>query len=122
MGAWIETSRVRAYIINNESHPTWVRGLKHHTRTMRNRNGVAPYVGAWIETNIKAKAKYVTESHPTWVRGLKQLYLRVMLPHKPSHPTWVRGLKQIFHCCDVMPTTVAPYVGAWIETRNEKRE
>ena len=34
-----------------------------------------------------------------------------------SHPTWVRGLK--LDCYHNSPplTEVAPYVGAWIETR-----
>ena len=35
-----------------------------------------------------------------------------------SHPTWVRGLKlNLLHLEDVRET-VAPYVGAWIETLN----
>ena len=33
------------------SHPTWVRGLKHHYfPLMDHAILVAPYVGAWIET------------------------------------------------------------------------
>ena len=72
VGAWIETiipSRVKRKHI--QSHPTWVRGLKHISVIDQNHPEVAPYVGAWIETyginpfNIKVK------SHPTWVRGLK---------------------------------------------------
>ena len=36
-----------------------------------------------------------------------------------SHPTWVRGLKlNIFRIIEIA-ITVAPYVGAWIETRLE---
>ena len=40
-----------SHLLNMQSHPTWVRGLKHcrHTPLPRGR-GVAPYVGAWIET------------------------------------------------------------------------
>ena len=34
-----------------------------------------------------------------------------------SHPTWVRGLKLIFRNGYRVVITVAPYVGAWIETR-----
>ena len=37
-------------LLNMQSHPTWVRGLKHHELYC-----------------IQAKHK----SHPTWVRGLK---------------------------------------------------
>ena len=33
-----------------------------------------------------------------------------------SHPTWVRGLKPAFGINDSNVYTVAPYVGAWIET------
>ena len=38
-------------IVNGESHPTWVRGLKQQTLVQNHRHTkVAPYVGAWIET------------------------------------------------------------------------
>ena len=33
-----------------------------------------------------------------------------------SHPTWVRGLKLLARLNVSMIITVAPYVGAWIET------
>ena len=55
------------------------------------------------------------QSHPTWVRGLKRPCARVSFYSNASHPTWVRGLKQntpSLPCC----YSVAPYVGAWIET------
>ncbi len=34
-----------------------------------------------------------------------------------SHPMWVRGLKLGEPCHDVCELGVAPYVGAWIETK-----
>ena len=34
-----------------------------------------------------------------------------------SHPTWVRGLKPSLSVTDKIEDKVAPYVGAWIETR-----
>ena len=34
-----------------------------------------------------------------------------------SHPTWVRGLKQYQEGTSYQEQKVAPYVGAWIETR-----
>ena len=44
-------------LLNMQSHPTWVRGLK---RLSGGRNGeetpVAPYVGAWIETILRLLA------------------------------------------------------------------
>ena len=41
------------HLLNMQSHPTWVRGLKPE----------------WYNNNIDAIA-----SHPTWVRGLKPKY------------------------------------------------
>ena len=38
-------------LLNMQSHPTWVRGLKQRTANKS-------YMNCW--------------SHPTWVRGLKQ--------------------------------------------------
>ena len=34
-----------------------------------------------------------------------------------SHPMWVRGLKHFDYQIKVWQIEVAPYVGAWIETR-----
>ena len=34
-----------------------------------------------------------------------------------SHPTWVRGLKLVHSVFNLTEYNVAPYVGAWIETR-----
>ena len=57
------------------------------------------------------------KSHPTWVRGLKQTinFGEVNYVMK-SHPTWVRGLKPIVNTTQLKRGSVAPYVGAWIET------
>ena len=33
-----------------------------------------------------------------------------------SHPTWVRGLKHVKMNKAPLASSVAPYVGAWIET------
>ena len=54
-------------------------------------------------------------SHPSWVRGLK-LPRFVSLPCAAmSHPSWVRGLKP--EVGEIRADlTVAPLVGAWIET------
>ena len=38
-------------LLNMQSHPTWVRGLKHDSHAwLRLCYYVAPYMGAWIET------------------------------------------------------------------------
>ena len=122
------------------SHPMWVRGLKQmDVAHRRNLHQVAPYVGAWIETVFVRWGTSSRQSHPMWVRGLK--HVSTPLPTAPSgsHPMWVRGLKHITELTLVYisvshpmwvrglkPITmvqahwadlVAPYVGAWIETR-----
>ena len=50
MGAWIETSADIDDVSHGESHPMWVRGLKHNSFAGLDITSVAPYVGAWIET------------------------------------------------------------------------
>ena len=56
-------------------------------------------------------------SHPTWVRGLKHCNLAKKQAAQWSHPTWVRGLKHNESEPHRRSRNVAPYVGAWIETR-----
>ena len=51
MGVWIETAQETQILLDAESHPTWVCGLKHISFGVRNRRQVVtPYVGVWIET------------------------------------------------------------------------
>ena len=56
------------------------------------------------------------KSHPTWVRGLKRFRHGRRCAQLQSHPTWVRGLKLTVSDTNGSVQTVAPYVGAWIET------
>ena len=60
VGAWIETQDMWNIFNDWESHPTWVRGLKHSYKFNR-------------QTHY--------QSHPTWVRGLK-------LHHYLNGPKW----------------------------------
>ena len=77
------------------SHPTWVRGLKL---------AIIIIVCDFLE------------SHPTWVRGLKRSDGVQCSAALQSHPTWVRGLKHDDWKATYLGGSVAPYVGAWIET------
>ncbi len=54
-------------------------------------------------------------SHPMWVRGLKLSNPVITTTRKKSHPMWVRGLKLVVRHAE-RHLSVAPYVGAWIET------
>ena len=55
-------------------------------------------------------------SLPSWERGLKPLYIEEILPNDTSLPSWERGLKLTRELRRNPETSVAPFVGAWIET------
>ena len=60
-------------LLDIESHPTWVCGLKLPLRVaIEIEVNVTPYVGVWIETDIQRSNGGCASSHPTWVCGLKQ--------------------------------------------------
>ena len=59
-------------LLDIESHPTWVCGLKREVLTGTDRQAL---------------------SHPTWVCGLKQCQWKSFPAVQLSHPTWVCGLK-----------------------------
>ena len=118
VGAWIETQCPQGTCKSSWSHPTWVRGLKLN----------------WKSATMKRQL-----SHPTWVRGLKLgrpskgntrpcRTLRgcvdwnmVAMPQSV-----VKQSRTLRGCVDwntgenaMLPNAlVAPYVGAWIETRS----
>ena len=57
VGAWIETLVGCLHPVKIESHPAWVRGLKHYNpENVGSALGVAPRVGAWIETFARTAA------------------------------------------------------------------
>ena len=59
-------------LLDIESHPTWVCGLKLLIFYTCFNDKVTPYVGVWIET-LRISSKTIERmSHPTWVCGLKQ--------------------------------------------------
>ena len=59
-------------LLDIESHPAWVCGLKHFLRLL---------------------IPVTSLSHPAWVCGLKH-FLRLLIPVTSlSHPAWVCGLK-----------------------------
>ena len=60
-------------LLDIESHPTWVCGLKHLLPTNIQVSVVTPYVGVWIETVSQTVNLLPLLSHPTWVCGLKHL-------------------------------------------------
>ena len=95
-----------------------MRGLKHEN-VIRYFSVffVAPFVGAWIETCVLSCGSPQSRSHPLWVRGLKHIEPAPPVPGDLSHPLWVRGLKLFHYHAQWVVIRVAPFVGAWIETR-----
>ena len=105
-----------SYLLNMQSHPSWVCGLKLVASSiiivwmvshpswvcgLKQQNGlgmvaediVTPFVGVWIETMIPSLLGGFERSHPSWVCGLKHnLCHRLKCKHE-SHPSWVCGLK-----------------------------
>ena len=85
-----------SHLLNMQSHPTWVRGLKPITRNEKSgADKVAPYVGAWIETTQSEKMRYLKDVAPyvgAWIETKSIDNVSILL-------------------------RVAPYVGAWIETK-----
>ena len=81
-------------LLDIESHPTWVCGLKHGWFWCRLCCWVTPYVGVWIETVSLKCVKCKTRVTP---------YVGV----------WIETMSmEVFPGC----TIVTPYVGVWIET------
>ncbi len=84
-----------SYLLNMQSHPSWVCGLKQLAVTKADGAAdVTPFVGVWIET----RSSYTTYSE------------------EGSHPSWVCGLKLIVHLNKLISCQVTPFVGVWIET------
>ncbi len=58
----------------------------------------------------------MTGSLPSWERGLKRSVGERRGQRRSSLPSWERGLKQVTILALIVRVTVAPLVGAWIET------
>ena len=59
-------------LLDIESHPAWVCGLKHLFGGVFCGEKVTPCVGVWIETESPIAKRGDSWSHPAWVCGLKQ--------------------------------------------------
>ena len=84
---------------SSRSHPSWVCGLKRFVASSYvYRPGVTPFVGVWIETPFKPCLLRSFSSHPSWVCGLKQSSHGSVVSRRLSHPSWVCGLKHVVAC------------------------
>ena len=82
-------------LLDIESHPAWVCGLKRlmrHQRTLPSLSHPAWVCG--LKRLISLILSMVLESHPAWVCGLKLSKFCTAYTWKlTSHPAWVCGLK-----------------------------
>ena len=62
-------------LLDIESHPAWVCGLKHYKALFCPLLVVTPCVGVWIETYNARIVENTPWSHPAWVCGLKHPYM-----------------------------------------------
>ena len=77
-------------LLDIESHPTWVCGLKldHCGRMIQNGRYVTPYVGVWIETVdflVKLTELGVTPYVGVWIETLITCFTSASIK---SHPAW----------------------------------
>ena len=47
-----------SYLLNMQSHPSWVCGLKHIACMVTFASHVTPFVGVWIETHERLFGEY----------------------------------------------------------------
>ena len=82
VGAWIEIKKKSFINLRRPSHPTWVRGLKYHTRTNTEViRSVAPHVGAWIEIVVfrAARVRSLVAPHVgAWIEMLIEYVRRIV--------------------------------------------
>ena len=88
-----------SYLLNMQSHPSWVCGLKQSYN-------YAQYTAS--------------RSHPSWVCGLKLPLGKPIEFEKTSHPSWVCGLKPDPSGYRSTESQVTPLVGVWIETNSAR--
>ena len=106
-----------SYLLNMQSHPSWVCGLKLNSPNL----SLFPLLShpSWVcglkLGNMNINGTNVL-SHPSWVCGLKLLFLMFSFAMVMSHPSWVCGLKQRLPMVICKNTFVTPFVGVWIET------
>ena len=73
-------------------------------------------MGAWIETELCRYLQFENLSHPTLVRGLKLLDLETSVTRYEVAPYVGAWIETKVLVCKLEMKKVAPYVGAWIET------
>ena len=77
-------------------------------------------MGAWIETDPRVSLSPKIQLLPLWEHGLKPRLAVRLLAAKTLLPLWEHGLKRYSYSHFQRFKGVAPFMGAWIETRQMK--
>ena len=105
-------------LLDIESHPAWVCGLKHHRgRWHEAGSEVTPCVGVWIETRTRRMRMTLPRVSHT-LRGCVDwniigTYLFIELTVTPCVGVWIETGHTLTYDCGA---EVTPCVGVWIET------
>ena len=76
-------------LLDIESHPAWVCGLKHRNRRLVQQWIVTPCVGVWIETEETAQLEHLKQVTPcvgVWIETSNSVQTGWPIS---SHPAWV---------------------------------
>ena len=111
-------------LLDIESHPTWVCGLKQFVRRNTcNVGKVTPYVGVWIETRhcqTMSERQAVTPYVGVWIETkymLSRIWIEMVTPYVG---VWIETTGRYSALLD--QSKVTPYVGVWIETIKEEND
>ena len=117
VGAWIETTRRTTSNGVRRSRPMWARGLKlllQHAHRCENRS--RPMWARGLKHEARFAATEKSKSRPMWARGLKLSNLHPGYSAQTVAPHVGAWIETILRCKGELPRGVAPHVGAWIET------
>ena len=73
-------------------------------------------MGAWIETTIKGMEYLENKSHPSWVRGLKQSRMKSTGHSSTVAPFMGAWIETIAPCSRKIRLYVAPFMGTWMKS------
>ena len=103
-------------LLDIESHPAWVCGLKPYKIRAWFLLFVTPCVGVWIETH---QDRLMSGMRSHTLRGCVDWNSNTLIQLQgdtKSHPAWVCGLKRLLGHSNGFSQPVTPCVGVWIET------
>ena len=106
-------------LLDIESHPAWVCGLKPKIEKGRFYNIVTPCVGVWIETSIIKSCCPLTTVTPCVGVWIETIVLHIKFWEYKVTPcvgVWIETYEKAI---EAAKKAVTPCVGVWIETSEQ---